>query len=90
MSKKMLALWGLVAALALLGAGTINNQLRINDANTRLARQAADGARALDRQCRIRPVSKKLYADAFERGVVSADDVALVLDTAAQACGTRP
>lgn len=72
--------------LALLGVGTINNQLRINQANARLASQAANGQRALNRTCRLLPVSKKMYTDALRRQVITAGDYDLVVSTATAVC----
>lgn len=83
----------IIAVLVVLAAGTITNTLRQNEANARFQANAEAGQRGLDRQCSIRPVSRKLYAWALleqDRSKITADDVALVLDTAAQACGTRP
>lgn len=81
----------IIAVLVVLAAGTITNTLRQNEANARFQANAEAGQRGLDRQCSIRPVSRKLYADAFRRGVLTSEDVALVLDTAARACSdTRP
>jgi hypothetical protein len=86
MSRKTVGLWALVGFLALLGVGTINNQLRINKANARLADQAENGQKALTRQCSLFPVSKKLYADMLERRVITAEDYDLVVSTATTAC----
>lgn len=78
--------WLLIAAMAVLAAGTISNQLRINDANTRLAQQAANGQKALTRQCQLFPISKKLYTDALGRRVITAGDYDLIVSTAARVC----
>lgn len=86
MTRKMIGLWSLVLFLALLGVGTINNQLRINQANERLAAQALAGQRALNRTCRLVPISKKIYVDALERDVITPDDYDLVVSSAAQIC----
>lgn len=83
---RVAGLWLLVVVLGLLGAGTISNQLRINRANAILADQAESGQRALNRQCSLFPVSKKLYADMLERRVISAEDYDLVVSTATTAC----
>lgn len=90
MSRKIVGLWGLVMVLALMGVGTINNQLRINKANAVLAAQAQAGQKALDRQCQLFPVGKKLYRDMLVRGKITADDYELVLSTANTACSNRP
>lgn len=81
--------WLLVGAMAMLAAGTISNQLRINDANTRLQAQAENGQKALTRQCRLLPVAKKLYADMLDRRVITVRDYDLVFSTADTAC-SRP
>lgn len=83
---RSLAPWALVIAMALLAVGTISNQLRINTANSRLRAQALNGQRALNRQCALLPVSKKLFADAVQRDVISAEDFAAIVSTAAAAC----
>lgn len=89
MSRKLVGLWALVIALALLGVGTINNQLRINQANARLAQQASDGAKALARSCRLAGVSRKIYVDMLQRKVITSDDFALFTDTLQRACTRR-
>lgn len=86
MRRRTVGLWLLVVFLGLLGAGTINNQLRINQANARLAEQAENGQRALTRQCSLFPVSRKLYADMLDRRVITAADYDLVVSTATTAC----
>lgn len=91
MKRKQMALWALVLFLGLLGFGTINNQLRINDANAKLAAQAANGQKALNRTCELLPISLKIYTDNLKRGVISAEDFATVTGTAAKACpNARP
>jgi hypothetical protein len=85
-SRRVLGLWVLVLFLGLLGAGTINNQLRINQANALLARQARNGQLSLDRTCRLLPVSKKIYADMVERHVITVEEYDLVLSTANTVC----
>lgn len=79
----------LIFAMALLGIGTINNQLRINAANQVLREQAKNGQRALTRQCSLIGVSKKIYADMLERGKITTGDYELVFSTAQRACGQR-
>lgn len=86
MNRKIVGLWALVVVLAGLGLGTITNQLKINDANARLAAQAMNGQRSLNRTCQLLPVSRKIYTDALKRGVVNADDYDLVLSTATRVC----
>jgi len=86
MTRKMIGLWALVLFLALLGVGTINNQLRINQANEILAAQARAGQQSLNRTCRLVPISKKIYVDMLERGKITADDYDLVVSSAAQIC----
>lgn len=81
--------YALVIAMALLAIGTVSNQLKINAANNTLRRQAENGQRALNRQCALLPVSKKIYADALDRRVISADDLAAILSTAAAVCPRR-
>lgn len=88
MTRKMIGLWALVLFLALLGIGTINNQLRINQANERLAAQARAGQQSLNRTCRLVPVSKKIYVDMLERDVITPEDYDLVVSSAAQICPT--
>ena len=89
MTRKAFGMWGLVVFLGLLGVGTISNQLKLNQTNARISEQASAGARGLVRQCQLLPVGKKLYADALERRVISAEDYDLVVSTASTAC-TRP
>jgi hypothetical protein len=88
-SRRMLGLWALVVLLALLGFGTISNQVRINRANATLAAQAEAGQKGLDRQCKLLPVGKKLYAwglkNSKESGITPAD-YDLVISTANTAC----
>lgn len=79
----------LVIVMALLGAGTVSNQFKINAANDRLRAQAEAGARGLARQCQLLPISKKLYADALDRHVISAGDYGLIVSTAVQYCPSR-
>jgi hypothetical protein len=85
-SRRMIGLWALILFLALLGVGTINNQLRINKANAVLSAQAESGQKALNRQCMLLPVGKKLYGDALDRRVITAADYDLVISTADTAC----
>lgn len=86
MTRKMIGLWALVLFLGLLGVGTINNQLRINQANERLAAQARSGQQALNRTCRLVPVSRKIYVDMLERDKITPEDYDLVVSSAAQIC----
>lgn len=79
----------LVVGMALLALGTVNNQLKINAANTQLARQAMNGQRSLNRQCQLLPISKKLYADALARHKISAADFDAIVSTGAQYCPSR-
>lgn len=91
-ARRRIRVWApalVVGAIALLSIGTISNQLKINQANTRLKMQAEAGQRALTRQCSLLVVSRKLYADMLERHVISAEDFALVFSTAQQACRQR-
>ena len=91
MTRKMFGLWSLVLFLALLGAGTINNQLRINKANEALAKQARSGQLALNRTCRLVPVSKKIYVDMLERRKITPEDYDLVVSSAVSICpNTKP
>jgi hypothetical protein len=85
-TRRLIGLWALVMFLALLGVGTVNNQLRINKANETLSTQAQAGQRALTRQCKLLPVGRKLYTAALERGEITAADYDLVLSTATTAC----
>jgi hypothetical protein len=86
MTRRVLGLWALVVFLGLLGLGTINNQLRINQANATLSAQAQAGQKALTRQCRLVPIGRKLYGAALKRGEITLEDFELVLSTAATAC----
>jgi hypothetical protein len=58
-SRRVLGLWALVVFLGLLGAGTISNQVRINQANGVLARQARAGQMSLNRTCKLLPITMK-------------------------------
>lgn len=78
-----------ILVLALLGAGTISNVVRLNATSARVRDQAAAGQAGLDRQCRLLPVGRKLYADALQRGKITTDDFELVVSTANVACA-RP
>lgn len=83
---RIMGLYLLVALLAVLGAGTISNQLKINQANAILARQARAGQMSLNRTCRLLPISEKIYTDMLDRGKITAEDYALVLSTANRVC----
>lgn len=83
---RRLAPWALVVAMSALAVGTISNQFRINAANTQLKTQAANGQKALVRQCKLVGVSQKMYADALRRGVIESADFTLFVLTAQQAC----
>ena len=78
--------WLLVVAMALLAAGTISNQLRINEANSRLRAQAANGQAALTRACRLAPNGVLIQRDALERGVISAKQFTAYLSATTHAC----
>lgn len=80
----------LVAAITFLSVGTISNQFRINATNSRVSDQAESGQRALDRQCRLLPISRKVYAEMVDRGVITVAEYDLVFSTAARACRPRP
>lgn len=75
-----------IVVLALLGAGTISNVIRLNATSARVRDQAAAGQAGLDRQCRLFPVSKKIYADALDRGKITAGDFGLIVSTAETVC----
>lgn len=79
----------LVMGMALLAFGTVSNQLKINAANTALANQARNGQRALNRQCLLLPISKKLYADAVSRGKITPEEFGLIVSTGEQYCPGR-
>lgn len=88
--NKRAVLWTLLLlVLAGLSVGTVRNTLKTNQANAKLAQQAADGAVALRRSCRLAGVSKKIYVDNLQRGVITGDDFALFSDTLQQACTRR-
>lgn len=88
---RSLAPWVLVLAMALLAVGTISNQVRINTANTKLRAQAENGQKSLNRQCRVLPISLKLYADALQRGKITVADYAEVASTGDTTCApSRP
>lgn len=83
-------IWAAVIAfLAALSVGTISNVVRQNAISARVQDQAAAGQAGLDRQCRLLPVGRKLYADALQRGKITTDDFELVVSTANVACA-RP
>lgn len=84
--RRLVGLYILVAVLAGLGLGTVSNVLRLNGVNAKFAAQARNGQAGLNRQCRLVPVSKKIYADELARGKITADDFALVVSTAAAVC----
>lgn len=84
--KRRVAWITVIVVLALLGAGTISNVVRLNATSARVSEQAANGQAALTRQCQLFPISKKLYADALDRGKITADDFDLIVSTAATAC----
>lgn len=92
MNRRAMLWAALIVFLAVLGVGTINNQLRLNKANATLAAQAMNGQRALTRTCRLVPIGHKLYvwAQADPTSKITVADVALVQSTAAQACGAQP
>jgi hypothetical protein len=81
--------YGLVAAMVVLAAGTISNQLKINAANQRFADQARNGQRSLTRQCQLVPIGLKTEADALRRHVITAHDFQLYVSTAALYCPPR-
>jgi hypothetical protein len=85
-SRRVLGLWALVVFLGLLGAGTISNQVRINQANGVLARQARAGQMSLNRTCRLLPITMKAYGDLLDRGKITPVDYSLVLSTANTVC----
>lgn len=89
MTRRLVGLWVLILVLALMGIGTISNQVRINRANAVLSQQASDGAKALARSCKLAGVSKKIYVDNLQRKVITSDDFALFTDTLQQACAGR-
>lgn len=72
--------------MALFGAGTISNQLRLNSTNARIHEQARAGQLGLNRQCSLLPISERLYADAVRRGVITNADYAQIYETAKLAC----
>jgi hypothetical protein len=88
-NRRQVAWIALIVFLALLGAGTISNQIRINQANATLAQNAADGAAALARSCKLAGVSRKIYMDVLRRDVITSEDFALFSDTLQRACSRR-
>lgn len=86
---RMLAPWVLVAVMAALAFGTISNQVRINAASTKLRAQAEAGAQGLARQCRLLPISKKLYADGVARHKITPQEFGLIVSTGHQYCPGR-
>lgn len=89
MTRKAFGLWVLVFVLAALSVATISGQLRINATNQAIADQASAGQRGLDRQCRLLPIGRKLYAWGLaneSESHITAEDFALVVSTAATAC----
>lgn len=87
--KRRVKASGLLVLLVLLSAGTISNQLRLNAQSAKFRAQAANGQRSLNRQCALVPISKKIYADAVNRRVISADDFGRIVSTAAAVCPQR-
>lgn len=85
--KKRIAWVVVIVVLGLLGVGTVSNVVRLNATSARVSEQAANGQAALDRQCRLLPVGRKLYAGALKRQEITAADYKLVVSTAAVACG---
>lgn len=62
--------------LAALSIGTCLNFIGIALALKGVKVQATAGQMARERQCRLLPVSKKVYRDAFRRGVITKADLA--------------
>lgn len=62
------------------GLGILQSQVRSN---------AKDGAKALARSCRLAVVSKKVYVDNLQRGVITQKDLDLFTGTLQQACTRR-
>lgn len=87
--KGRVAWVAVIVILGLLGIGTVSNVLRLNATSEKIRAQAESGQAALDRQCKLLPVGRKLYTDALKRGVISGDDFELVLSSANVAC-SRP
>jgi hypothetical protein len=82
-------LYALVAGVALISYGTISNQVRLGAVNARFRAQAIAGQRALDRQCRLLPVSLKLYGYALEQHVITAEEYRQIVATGARYCPGR-
>lgn len=53
----------------------------------KVADQAANGAASRDRSCSLVPAGERLYRDAYERGVISAGQLALFSRSAHEVCG---
>jgi len=76
----------LVGVIALLSAGTISNQLRLNKQGEQFRAQAENGQRALNRACRLAPNGVLIQRDALERGVITAKQFAAYVSATTHAC----
>jgi hypothetical protein len=79
----------LAIVLAALSLGTCLNFVGIAIALQGVSAQASAGAAARARQCRLLPISIKLFADAHQRGVLTDSDIRLVTAGASTACSGR-
>lgn len=76
----------IAAALAMLAAGTTINFILIGGALGTLSSQAEDGKRARATQCRVFPISTRVYEAAHRYGLISAKDLETYKSAAPTGC----
>lgn len=73
--------------LVALALGIVVNFILLIPALNQLSDQASAGRDARDRSCKLLPASSKVYADAWERGVITESELELFTSSAQQVCG---